>query len=374
VSDHRHMARALQLAREGRYTTHPNPRVGCVIVREGQVVGEGFHPRAGQPHAEVFALRQAGEQARGSTAYVTLEPCAHFGRTPPCAEALVAAGVGRVVMAGQDANPLVSGKGRAILEAAGIRVTVGVLEAEAEALNPGFLRRMAGGLPWVRVKMAGSLDGRTGMPSGESKWITGPDARRDVQHWRAMSSAIITGIGTVLADDPGLNVRPSDWTDWHYGEPVQPWRVILDSQLRIPLTARVLAADTKVIVVTTPRSDAAKAEALGALGVEVWRLPPGNLREVLMRLAAAGANEVLVEAGATLAGAFVDAGLVDELVLYVAPTLLGSEGRPLFRLPFSGMGQQRRLDIRDVRSFGPDIRLLARPVPEDDRPGKQDQS
>ncbi|HEX5359611.1 MAG TPA: bifunctional diaminohydroxyphosphoribosylaminopyrimidine deaminase/5-amino-6-(5-phosphoribosylamino)uracil reductase RibD, partial [Fluviicoccus sp.] len=190
MSDHRHMARALQLAREGRYTTHPNPRVGCVIVRAGQVVGEGFHPRAGQPHAEVFALRQAGEQARGSTAYVTLEPCAHFGRTPPCAEALVAAGVGRVVMAGQDANPLVSGKGRAILEAAGISVTVGVLEAEAEALNPGFLRRMAGGLPWVRVKMAGSLDGRTGMPSGESKWITGPDARRDVQQWRAMSSAI----------------------------------------------------------------------------------------------------------------------------------------------------------------------------------------
>ncbi|HEX5276317.1 MAG TPA: RibD family protein, partial [Fluviicoccus sp.] len=205
---------------------------------------------------------------------------------------------------------------------------------------------------------------RTGMPSGESKWITGPDARRDVQQWRAMSSAIITGIGTVLADDPGLNVRPSDWTDWHYGEPVQPWRIILDSQLRIPLNARVLAADTKVVVVTTPQSDAAKAEALGALGVEVWRLPPGSLREVLVRLAAAGANEVLVEAGATLAGAFVDAGLVDELVLYVAPTLLGSEGRPLFRLPFNGMGQQRRLDIRDLRTIGPDIRLIARPLPE----------
>jgi len=361
--DRRWMARALQCAREGRYTTHPNPRVGCVIVRDGEPVGEGFHPRAGEPHAEVFALRRAGERARGATAYVTLEPCAHFGRTPPCARALVEAGVSRVVMASLDSNPLVAGKGRAILEAAGIATTVGVLEDEARALNPGFLRRMAGGLPWVRLKMAGSLDGRTGMSSGESKWITGPDARRDVQTWRAMSSAIITGIGTVLADDPALNVRPPDWRDWHYSEPVQPWRVILDSQLRLPLTARVLAADAAVIVVASAAADPVKAAALTACGAEVWRLAPGEgLRELLLRLAQRGANEVLVEAGATLAGAFAEAGLVDEYVLYLAPTLLGSEGRPLLALPFTRMAQQQRLRITDLRQVGPDLRLLATPV------------
>lgn len=360
MSDHVWMARALQQARHGLYTTHPNPRVGCVIVRDGQLVGEGFHPSAGQPHAEVFALRQAGALAKGATAYVTLEPCAHFGRTPPCANALVEAGVGRVVMAGLDSNPLVSGQGRAILEAAGIRTTVGVLENEAAALNQGFLRRMQGGLPWVRLKTAGSLDGRTGMASGESKWITGPDARRDVQHWRAMSSAIITGIGTVLADDPGLNVRPQDWTDWHYGEPVQPWRVIVDRQLRIPLTAKVLKADTKVIVAASSGVEQAKVEALTALGAEVWQLSEEEgLRGLLQRLAAQGANEVLVEAGATLAGAFVSERLVDELVIYLAPTLLGNLARPLFVLPFWRMEDQLPLQIRDVRQVGKDIRLLA---------------
>ncbi|RZU47759.1 diaminohydroxyphosphoribosylaminopyrimidine deaminase [Fluviicoccus keumensis] len=362
MTDHRWMARALQLAREGLYTTQPNPRVGCVIVRDGEVVGEGFHPRTGQPHAEVFALRQAGERARGATAFVTLEPCAHFGRTPPCAEALIAAGVARVVMAGLDSNPLVGGKGRQMLEAAGIATATGVLEAEAQVLNPGFLRRMAGGIPWVRLKMAGSLDGRTGMPSGESKWITGPDARRDVQKWRAMSSAIITGIGTVLADDPALDIRPEEWTGWHYGEPVQPWRVILDSRLRTPLTAKVLKANTKVIVVASPDADDGRAQALTALGAEVWRLPHGDLPGLLQRLAAQGANEVLVEAGATLAGAFLQAGVVDELVLYLAPTLLGSLGRPLMALPIEHMAGQKRLDIRDVRNIGADIRILARPA------------
>lgn len=368
MNDHAWMARALRLAREGLYTTQPNPRVGCVIIKDGVLVGEGFHPRAGQPHAEVFALRAAGDRARGATAYVTLEPCAHFGRTPPCAHALVAAGVGRVVIAGLDSNPLVAGKGEAILAAAGIVTTVGVLEHEAEALNPGFLRRMAGGLPWVRLKMAGSLDGRTGMPSGESKWITGPEARRDVQKWRAMSSAIVTGIGTVLADDPALTVRPGDWRDWRYGDPVQPWRVILDAQLRLPLTAAVLNGDTRVIVVTAVDADGDGVRALEARGATVWRLLPleaegrdGALREVLMRLAALGANEVLVEAGATLAGSFVRAGLVDEFVLYLAPTLLGSAARPLLELPLLTMDRQRRLQIADVRQVGGDIRILARP-------------
>lgn len=359
------MARALQQAREGLYTTQPNPRVGCVIVRDGTLVGEGFHPRAGQPHAEVFALRAAGERARGATAYVTLEPCAHFGRTPPCAHALVAAGVSRVVMASLDSNPLVAGKGKAILEAAGISTTVGVLEAEARALNPGFLRRMAGGLPWVRLKMAGSLDGRSAMASGESKWITGPDARRDVQKWRAMSSAIITGVGTVLADDPALNVRPGDWTDWRGGEPVQPWRIILDTQLRTPPIARILARDSRVVLVAAPEAPAERRAVLEAAGAEIWNWPEGarDLSWLLAGLARAGCNEVLVEAGAGVAGAFLAAGLVDELVAYVAPTLLGSLARPLLGLPLDRMDQQCRLDIRDLRMIGRDIRILARPLP-----------
>ena len=222
MNDQVYMARAIQLAQQGLYTTHPNPRVGCVIVKEGQIVGEGFHARAGQAHAEVFALRQAGELAQGATAYVTLEPCAHFGRTPPCANALVEAKVARVVMASLDSNPLVAGKGQTILENAGIHTRVGVLEDQAKALNKGFFRRMQGGLPYVRLKTAASLDGRTAMQSGESKWITGSEARRDVQKLRAQSGAVITGIGTVLADNPSLTVRPDDWLDWHYGDVVQP--------------------------------------------------------------------------------------------------------------------------------------------------------
>lgn len=369
MNDTLYMAKAIQLAQKGLYTTQPNPRVGCVVVKDGHIVGEGFHARAGQPHAEVFALRQAGEQAKGATAYVTLEPCAHYGKTPPCANALVQAGVSRVVMASLDSNPLVAGKGQAILQSAGISTTVGVLEHEAKALNQGFFRRMNGGLPYVRLKIAASLDGRTAMQSGESKWITGTDARRDVQKLRAQSGAIITGIGTVLADNPSLTVRPQDWLDWSYGEPVQPLRVILDSQLRTPLDANILQK-TGVIVVTQQSMQHPKILALQALGVEVWSFAPplyqgggreGVLNNVLQKLAACGVNEVLVEAGASVAGAFIAAKLMDELVVYVAPTLLGSEARPMFDLPLQKMAQQHRLTMHDMRMVGQDIRLTLTP-------------
>ncbi len=361
TTDSVYMARALQLAREGLYTTHPNPRVGCVIVNDGQIVGEGFHARAGQGHAEVHALLQAGERAKGATAYVTLEPCAHYGRTPPCANALIQAQVAHVVMASLDSNPLVAGKGQALLEAAGISTTVGIFEAEAKALNQGFFRRMQGGLPYVRVKVAASLDGRTAMQSGESKWITGADARRDVQKLRAQSTAIITGIGTVLADDPSLTVRPEEWTDWHYGDVVQPKRVVLDSQLRMSLDALMLQT-AGVIVVTTQDQHHPKIAQLQALGVEVWHqgVERIDLRLVLERLAQHGINEVLVEAGATLAGAFVHAKLVDELIMYLAPTLLGSAARPMFELALTKMAQQQSLQISDLRMVGKDIRVLAR--------------
>jgi len=365
MNDVLYMAKAIQLAQQGLYTTQPNPRVGCVVVKDGHIVGEGFHARAGQPHAEVFALRQAGAQAKGATAYVTLEPCAHYGKTPPCANALVQAGVSRVVIASLDSNPLVAGKGQAILQNAGISTTVGVLENEAKALNQGFFRRMNGGLPYVRLKIAASLDGRTAMQSGESKWITGTDARRDVQKLRAQSGAVITGIGTVLADNPSLTVRPQDWLDWSYGEPVQPLRVILDSQLRTPLDANILQK-TGVIVVTQQAMQHPKILALQTLGVDVWSFAPplyqgggreGVLNNVLQKLAACGVNDVLVEAGASVAGAFIAAKLVDELVVYIAPTLLGSEARPMFELPYSQMAQQQRLTMHDMRMIGQDIRF-----------------
>ncbi len=365
MNDVLYMAKAIQLAQQGLYTTQPNPRVGCVVVKDGHIVGEGFHARAGQPHAEVFALRQAGVQAKGATAYVTLEPCAHYGKTPPCANALVQAGVSRVVMASLDSNPLVAGKGQEILQNAGISTTVGVLESEAKALNQGFFRRMNGGLPYVRLKTAASLDGRTAMQSGESKWITGSDARRDVQKLRAQSGAIITGIGTVLADNPSLTVRPPDWLAWNYGEPVQPLRVILDSQLRTPLDAQILQT-AGVVIVTQCSMQHPQALALQALGVDVWSFTPplyqggareGVLKQVLQKLAACGVNDVLVEAGASVAGAFMQANLVDELIVYLAPTLLGSEAKPMFELPLKYMAQQQRLNMIDMRMIGQDIRL-----------------
>jgi diaminohydroxyphosphoribosylaminopyrimidine deaminase / 5-amino-6-(5-phosphoribosylamino)uracil reductase len=359
-ADRAYMARALLLAGQGLDTTDPNPRVGCVLVRDGRIVGEGAHLRAGGPHAEVFALRAAGAEARGATAYVTLEPCNHHGRTPPCSVALVDAGVERVVYALRDPNPRVDGGGAARLAAAGIRVEAGLMAGEAAAMNPGFLRRMAGGLPWVRVKLAMSLDARTALAGGESRWITGEAARQDVQRFRARSSVVLTGSGTVLADDPAMTVRLP-------GSDRQPLRVVLDSLLRTPATARILDAPGNVLVVGT-RDDAGRRAALEARGARVEILPAdaaghASLAAVLARLSALQANEVWVEAGPVLAGAFVAAGLVDELVVYVAPSLIGGDARPLVSLPsLASLDQRRRLVFTDFRAVGDDLRLIARPV------------
>jgi len=378
TTDHTCMSRALQLATRGLFTTDPNPRVGCVILRDGKVVGEGFHVRAGEPHAEVHALRAAGELARGATVYVTLEPCSHHGRTGPCADALVAAQPARVVVAMQDPNPRVSGNGIARLRAAGIDVDVGLLEAEARALNPGFISRMAHGTPYVRVKLAMSLDGRTAMANGDSKWITGPAAREDVQRLRARSAAVLTGIGTALADNPALTVRPEDWQhDTYDHEWVrQPLRILLDRDLRATADMALFSGGGEVLVVAEDRVLASpaggrRAEPLRERGAEVIGLPahvagelPGvaagiDLPALLAELALREVNELLVEAGATLAGAFVQAGLADELVIYAAPALLGSTARPLLNLPIAGMDGKIPLIIRDVRMVGADIRMTA---------------
>lgn len=346
------MQRAIQLAQQGIYSTRPNPAVGCVIVKDGQMIGEGFHPKAGEPHAEVFALRQAGAQAAQATAYVTLEPCAHYGRTPPCAEGLVKAGVSRVVMASLDPNPLVSGKGKAILEAAGILTTVGVLEQQARNLNKGFLQVMAGGRPYVRLKMAASLDGRTAMASGESKWITGAEARQDVQHWRALSGAVITGINTVLADNPSLNVR--ELAD-HFpvDQVVQPLRVVLDRQGRFSASASNLLQHKDQLLLV---GQAVQPVA----GVEYW--PTRSLADLLQQLKTdKKIYDVLVEAGPTLAAAFLQAGLVDELIVYLAPTILGSQARPMFDLALSRMQEQYRLQISELTQVGQDIRVILKP-------------
>ncbi len=352
------MARALQLAARGLYGTDPNPRVGCVIVRDGQVVGEGWHQRAGEPHAEVFALRAAGEQARGATAYVTLEPCAHHGRTPPCAEALIAAGVARVVAAMEDPFPQVAGKGLQMLRDAGIATEVGLMAAEAEQLNIGFVSRLRRGRPWVRLKMAMSLDGRTAMANGDSKWISCDAARADVQRLRARSSAIVTGIGTVLADDPQLNVRLDGCTR-------QPLRVVLDSGLKMSPRARMLSLAGETWVATAT-SDEARRQALRQQGARVFDLPRSasglDLNALLAELSRASVNEVLVEAGPTLAGAFVAAGLVDELVIYQAPHLMGDGGRGLLHLPGLACMQDRiALQMTDVRQVGDTLRLTLRP-------------
>lgn len=365
VDDLRYMSDALRQARRGRYTTQPNPRVGCVLVKDGVVVGEGYHARAGGPHAEIVALKQAGHRAFGAAAYVTLEPCAHHGRTPPCANELVIAGIKRVVAATEDANPLVAGKGFAILRAAGIAVEVGLLGDEARALNTGFLRRINGGLPWVRLKMAASIDGRTAMANGESQWITGPEARRDVQKWRAMSSAIITGLGTVKQDNPALTVRPDDWNEWHHGEVVPPWRVVLDAGFQTPPTAKLFSTPGRVIVAGV-QAPLERQAALKDAGAEIWVLPATrtgrvDLKALLKKLAAEGANEVLVEAGATVAGAFAQAGLVDEFILYQAPVVMGSSARPLLEWPLQSIRDQRKLVITDTRMVGADLRLVLRP-------------
>jgi len=369
-ADHRYMARALQLAQKGLYTTDPNPRVGCVIVRDEQIVGEGFHLRAGEPHAEINALNDAGEQAQGATAYVTLEPCSHIGRTGPCAVALQEAKVSRVVIAMVDPNPQVSGRGIRLLEEAGIEVAVGLLEIEARVLNPGFIARMTQQRPFVRLKMAMSLDGRTAMGSGESQWITGPEARTQVQRLRARSSAILSGVESLIMDDSRLTLRAEQLQLDNADEVVrrQPLRVILDTHLRLPLAAACLSEPGRTLVITTPDHSEEKRERLTQAGAEVQVLPAGSdgridLVAMLQWLAEnEQVNELLVETGATLAGAMLDAALVDELQLFVAPTLLGGEARPLFALPgLSRMADQRRLTIHDMRAVGRDWRIIASP-------------
>lgn len=350
------MQRAIELARLGQYSTKPNPNVGCVIVKDGQLVGEGYHPRAGQPHAEVFALRDAGDAAHGATAYVTLEPCAHYGRTPPCAKGLVEAGVARVVVACPDPNPLVAGKGVQILRDAGIQVEVGVLEQQAHQLNLGFLKAMATGQPYVRLKVASSLDGRTAMASGESKWITGNPARLDVQHWRAISAVVITGIETVLADDCQLNVRQLAIHE-DISSIAQPKRLVLDRQGRLPLTAKLLEQPDSVMVMGPYRAELA---ALGVIQLEVQPLDQ-LLRTLVQQYQL---YDVLIEAGATLSTAFLQQQLVDEVISYVAPTLLGRSARAMFQAEFERMAQQLRFKLCDVTQFGDDVRLRLTPSQE----------
>jgi len=351
------MARALGLARKGLYSTDPNPRVGCILVRDGVVVGEGWHEKAGGPHAEVVALTNAGERAVGATAYVTLEPCAHEGRTPPCVHALVNARVARVVVAMRDPNPLVESKGLAMLEQAGIQVEVGLLEAEARALNIGFVMRMTRKRPWVRAKVGASLDGRTALANGESQWITSPQSRQDVQRWRARSSAVVSGVGTVLADDPSLTVRLA-------GAPRQPLRVIVDSHLSTPPDARLFQTGGEVLVVTVS-DDADAQDTLRKAGAQVIRVPAHHGRvslEALMdHLVMREVNEVLLETGATLHGAMLEAGLVDEILVYLAPAVMGDASRGMFKMtPLEDLSGKIMLEWTDIRRIGPDVRLTAR--------------
>ncbi|EPQ3973171.1 bifunctional diaminohydroxyphosphoribosylaminopyrimidine deaminase/5-amino-6-(5-phosphoribosylamino)uracil reductase RibD [Acinetobacter baumannii] len=349
------MQQAIELAKRGLYSTKPNPNVGCVIVKDNQVIGEGFHPKAGQPHAEVFALRQAGEQAQGATAYVTLEPCAHYGRTPPCAEALVKAQVKKVVVACPDPNPLVAGKGVQILKNAGIEVEIGICEDLAAQLNQGFLKAMSTGMPYVRLKVASSLDGRTAMASGESKWITGSAARQDVQHWRAISGVVITGIETVIADDCQLNVRSLHNVDIE--TVAQPKRVILDRRGRLPLTAKILENPETVMVMGPYRQELAD---LGVIQLEIQ--PLKTLLQTLSKQYQI--YDVLIEAGATLSSAFLQEGLIDEMISYVAPTLLGQSARAMFNADFEYMAQQLRFKLLDVTQLDQDIRLRLIPTQE----------
>ena len=356
------MARALELARRGLYTTTPNPRVGCVIVRSsptgGDVIGEGWHERAGEPHAEVLALREAGVRARGATAYVTLEPCAHQGRTPPCCEALIAAGVARVIAAMEDPNPLVAGKGFALLRAANIAVESGMMAHEAHELNIGFVSRMTRGRPWVRLKVAASLDGKTALLNGQSQWITGEQARRDGHAWRAQACAILTGIGTVQQDNPHLTVRDVETTR-------QPLRVVVDSRLETPLAANVLAKGT---LIAAASSKVLPMQALQEKGAEILVLPNAagkvELPDLLLELGRRGMNEVHVEAGFKLNGSLLKEGLVDELLIYLAPSVLGDAAQGMFHLPqLKSLSDQRKLNIIDVRQIGADIRILARVAP-----------
>lgn len=370
AQDHQFMARALRLAERGRWTTMPNPRVGCLLVAQGRIIAEGWHYRAGEAHAEVHALNQAGDSARGATAYVTLEPCSHHGRTPPCAQALIQAGVSRVVAAMQDPNPAVAGRGLADLRQAGINVHCGLLEAEARQLNPGFIQRMETGRPRVRAKLAMSLDGRTAMASGESRWITGADARRDVQRLRAGSCAIITGVGSILHDDSALTLRKEQLGLLEAAQICQrqPLRVVVDSRLRTPVDARVITGPGQCLVVTTGQGETAKIRALEKAGAEVYVQAENQgqvcLESLLDELGRRGCNEVLVEAGATLMAALLKARLLDELLIYMAPVLLGCQARGLFQLPLTTMAEKQPLQISAIQPVGQDWRITARLLPE----------
>lgn len=368
--DRRCMAEAIQLAQRGLYTTSPNPRVGCVIARDGKIIGRGWHQWAGQAHAEIVAMRDAEKMhgnVRGATAYVTLEPCSHHGKTPPCCEALVAAGITRVVAAMSDPNPLVAGRGLEHLRQAGITTESGLLESEARALNPGFISRMTRQRPWVRVKLAMSLDGRTAMASGESQWLTGPAARSDVQRLRARSCAVLSGVDTVLHDNAALSVRASELHLENAQEVArrQPLRMVLDSQLRLHPPARIFAQPGRLVIATL-NDEQKRWEQVIDGGGEIFHAPADNgridLNAVMQYLTEQQCNEVLVEAGPTLAGAFWRAGLVDWLTIYMAPTLLGSNGKPLLELPLDKMREQQRLDIRDIRAVGNDWRIDAIPL------------
>ncbi len=367
MRDEIYMARALMLARRGRFTTPPNPNVGCVIVRDGEIVGEGYHYRAGEPHAEVHALRMAGDKARGATAYVTLEPCSHHGRTPPCCEALIAAGVARVVAAMQDPNPQVAGRGLNRLREAGIDVSHGLMMNEAEALNRGFLKRMRTGFPWIQLKMGASLDGRTAMASGESQWITSPEARRDVQRLRAQSAAILSSSATVLADNPSLTVRWDELDDdtralYPQASLRPPVRVVVDSQNRVTPEHRLIAQPGQTWLARTRAGDESWPQE-----VEQLLLPEHNghldLVALMMVLGKRQINSVWVEAGASLAGALLQAGLVDELIVYIAPTLLGSNARGLCQLPgLERLAEAPKFTFSDVRRVGPDLRVTLTPA------------
>lgn len=357
ADDYRWMARALELAAQGLFTTTPNPRVGCVIVRNGQMVGEGFHRRAGEGHAEVHALAMAGEGARGATAYVTLEPCSHHGRTPPCADALIRAGVARVVAAMEDPNPLVAGRGLRRLQDAGIQVLSGVQAAEAAELNIGFVSRMTRGRPWLRLKAAATLDGKTALENGVSQWITGDDARRDAHRWRARSCAVLTGIGTVRDDNPQLNVRavPTER---------QPLRIVVDARLETPLDARLF--DGNPVLIAGAVDDSARIAALEDRGAQVLILPNSggkvDLPALMDALGQRGMNEVMAESGFKLNGSLLREGCVDELILYLAPALVGDAARGLFNLPaLTALTDKRPLRFHDVRLVGRDLRILARP-------------
>lgn len=351
------MTQALRLAERGANTTHPNPRVGCVLAREGRVIARAWHQRAGEAHAEILALNMAGVKADKASAYVTLEPCSHRGKTPPCADALVAAGVSEVIFAMRDPNPLVGGQGESRLREAGIAVRYGLMEEIALELNAGFIKRMKQELPWIRIKLAQSLDGRTALGSGESQWITGPAARADVQQWRARASGVLSGIGTVLTDDPSLNVRLDECER-------QPIRIIVDSAWRTPADARTLGLPGTVLI--AGRSDLPIPEALRSTSAEL--VPVGqrkgriDLCELMQKLAGREMNELHVEAGGTLAGALLEAGLVDEVLIYQANCLLGQNGLPTFNLgAMENMNQRPDFVCLERRILGDDLRMRLKP-------------